>query len=281
MEKILLFSQNKECISTIMEITKEYGELPEVVALETALDLLYSVASSGEHIVVILDVDSPECEDLKPVKLIKKLNPQVGMVFLSESGKYAVEAFEEGVSDYLQAPFSQEKVFRALEKARVKIHENRRDLPYIKTFSSFEIIHRGKPIPWKNSKTKELLALLVDNRGTPISSEFIQKTLWPDAVNKKTATRYHTTLHHLREKLKHHGMEDLIEGSRGSLRINRDKIAGDLFDFEDAMEEGTRESYKRAFALYRGGYLEKNAYPWSLFSRIRIQLQFEQIWKYL
>lgn len=281
MRKILLYSQDKEQISAVLEATQEMKVSSEVLVLDNALDFLYTASSLRNDSIALINVDHPECEELKPVKLLKKLNSGIPMVFFSESGKYAIEAFEEGVSDYVRAPFSSEKIVRAIGKAKEDMEKNIEESPYIRTFSSFEVVQGGRPIPWKNSKTKELLALLVDNRGTPISSDFIQETLWPDADPGKTATRYHTTLHHLREKLKRHGIEDLIEVSRGSLRIDPDKISCDLFEFEEALEEGTKEAYKRAFDLYRGGYLEKNTYPWSLFSRIRIQLQFEQIWKYL
>ena len=147
MEKILLYSRDEEQVSTVSEAAKEVKALPEVLVFDGALDFLYAASTFRSGCIALMDVDDPECQDLKAVKLLKKLNPDIALVFLSKSGKYAVEAFEEGVSDYVRAPFSSEKVTLAIEKAERDIRRNAEQLPYIRTFSSFEVMVAGRPIP--------------------------------------------------------------------------------------------------------------------------------------
>lgn len=229
----------------------------------------------------ILDIDSGACDDLKLVKILHALKPSLPMVFLSRSGRFAIEAFQYQIFDYLTLPIDKDRLKGAIEKLMEHSKSNNANEIYIKTFGAFEVVLGEITLPWKNSKTKELLALLVDSRGDNVSSEKIQKTLWPDADAEKAAASYHTTLHNLRKKLNSFGIGHLLEGSRGSQRANVDAFGCDLYDFERSVAEGTLPSYQRAFELYKGRYLENNSYTWNKFTMVRIDVQFEQICRYI
>ena len=62
---------------------------------------------------------------------------------------------------------------------------------FIRTFGYFDVFVNDKPIAFKNKKSKELLALLVDRRGGFVTSEEAISFLWEDEdANPVTLARY-------------------------------------------------------------------------------------------
>ena len=279
MDKVVIFTEDRKLLERLSSIVKK--SLPEnskgAAAFSDPVDTLNCAMESRDRLNCFIDVDSSSCDGLKLIKLLKKLNTSASIVFMSKSGRYAMEAFELDIVDYLKLPPEEEKITEAVKKLEAVNSRDESNGVYIKTFGAFEIIKGGVRIPWKNSKPKELLAFLVDSRGDDVSSEKIQRTLWEDSDRDKAASTYPTTLYQLRKKLGNNGIEDILVGSRGSQRVDTSRFKCDMYEFEREAAEGTKEAYRRAFELYKGGYLENNSYKWSRLTRVRLQMQFEQV----
>lgn len=241
------------------------------------LDLLLWITDSEDIVGIIIDVDSEACAALRLVRILRELDENIPLAFISSGEKYAVEAFEYGACGYLRYPSDDEKLRFVCRKLETESALFSRRRIYIRTFGSFELEIGGRTVIWKASKTKEMFALLIDARGADVCTEKIQHALWPDADLEKAAANYHTTTFNLRKKLRHLGLEEIIDGSRGSLRVDTSMFACDLYEFEQYAAEGSIESYRKAFELYRGKYLENHSYEWSKFTRVRIDMLFEQI----
>lgn len=277
MGKVIVFSDNGKRNIKICNMMKEIIDEKRIVGFTNSIEMLDFIITERNLLGVFVDVDTADCNDLRLIRIMHNMKSNIPLVFISKQSKYAVEAFEYGVIDYLKLPFDAQKITNALEKLNKKKLKSRIEGVYIKTFGSFELFFDGKLVPWKNSKPKELLAFLVDCRGDNVSSDKIQNTLWPEVDSIKAAATYHTTLYQLRKKLEASGIEDLLIGSRGSHRVNIEAFECDLYLFEGEIESNELESYKAAFELYKGGYLENNAYKWSRFTRVRTEFQFEGI----
>jgi DNA-binding NtrC family response regulator len=83
----------------------------------SALELLGSGAAPD---VVLLDVMMPGQGGLETLRRIRELHPALPVVMLSVVGKAAtiVEAMQLGATDYLNKPFEEEELVRALARAR-------------------------------------------------------------------------------------------------------------------------------------------------------------------
>lgn len=279
MDNILIFTQNRKTALKLSRVIDKNltDNSRQIIAFTDPVEFLSCAMEEPGVSGCFIDVDSRACDDLRLIKLIKKINDRICIVFMSESGRYAVEAFDLEITDYLKIPTEEEKVAEAVRKLENAGKRQESRSIYIRTFGTFEVIKGGTKLPWKNSKPKELFAFLVDSRGADVSSEKIQRTLWEDSDHVRAASTYHTTLYQLRKKLKDNGMSDILVGSRGSQRVNTELFRCDLYEFEKDVKTGTKDSYRKAFELYRGGYLENNAYKWSRFTKVRLQMQFEQL----
>ncbi len=124
----------------------------------------------------------------------------------------------------------------------------------IRTFGYFDVFVDQKPIVFKSTKSKELLALLVDRRGGFISTDEAISYLWEDEpADKVTRARYRKVAMRLKETLEQHGVGNIIEVSSHRRRIVTEKVQCDLFDYVSGKPEFSN--------LYNGSYLLN--YSWA------------------
>ncbi len=123
----------------------------------------------------------------------------------------------------------------------------------IRTFGYFDVFVGGKPIAFRNKKSKELFALLVDRRGGYVTSEEAIGFLWEEEpVNAMTLSRYRKVALRLKNTLEEYGISDVVETVDGKRRIVMEKVRCDLYDYLSG-----REEYARNF---KGSYLTN--YSW-------------------
>lgn len=123
----------------------------------------------------------------------------------------------------------------------------------IRTFGYFDVFVDDKPIAFRNKKSKELFALLVDRRGGYVSSEEAIGFLWEDEpVNAVTLARYRKVALRLKNILAEYGIPDVMETVDGKRRIVMDKVQCDLYDYLSGKEESAQ--------LFMGSYLTN--YSW-------------------
>lgn len=64
------------------------------------------------------------------------------------------------------------------------------DVLTIRCFGTFEAYAHGKTLPFRRSKTKELLAFLVDCKGASVTGREISAKLWTDDCNEARCRNY-------------------------------------------------------------------------------------------
>ena len=105
-------------------------------------------------------------------------------------------------------------------------------LASIRAFGYFDVFVGGKPIPFRNKKAKELLALLVDRRGGYVSSEEAISFLWEDEpVTPVTLARYRKVALRLKNTLAEYGIPGIVEAVDGKRRIVTELVRCDLYDY--------------------------------------------------
>lgn len=124
---------------------------------------------------------------------------------------------------------------------------------YIRTFGYFDVFVNGQPIAFRNKKSKELLALMVDRRGGYVSSDEAISFLWEDEpTNALTLARCRKVALRLKNILEEYGISDIMESVDGKRRIVTDKVRCDLYDYLSKKEEFSE--------LFKGSYLTN--YSW-------------------
>ncbi len=134
-----------------------------------------------------------------------------------------------------------------------KIHLPENRTVSIRTFGYFDVFVGDNPVAFRNKKSKELLAILVDRRGGYVTSEEAISFLWEDEpVNTLTLSRYRKVALRLKNTLEEYGISSIVEALDGKRRIVMDKVECDLYHYLSGKEEYIQ--------LFKGSYLTN--YSW-------------------
>lgn len=124
----------------------------------------------------------------------------------------------------------------------------------IRTFGYFDVFVGDKPIAFRNKKSKELFAILVDRKGGYVTSEEAISFLWEDEpANTVTFSRYRKVALRLKNTLEEYGITDIMETVDGKRRIVTEKVQCDLYQYLSGKEEYAQ--------LFKGSYLTN--YSWA------------------
>lgn len=240
---VLLVDDEKILLNKLNKLVAQ--ELPQAdchafTKAQEALDF----GSRNPVDVAFLDIQMRGMDGLELARHIQEHNPKANIIFCTGFSDYALGALELNCSGYIMKPVTQEKIRSALQHLRFPIN----DKPMIKfrCFGNFEAYCDGTPIKFKYSKTKELLAYLVDRNGTSISVGEISAVLFEDDQHRSYLSQLRLDLINTLEKL---GAEDVIISSKGYLGINREKVSCDYFDYLDHKLEVTTREYMTQYSF--------------------------------
>ena len=121
---------------------------------------------------IFLDIEMPRMTGEELAKrILAELVPKPFIIFITAFPQYSMFAWDAGAVGYILKPYSAKSVYDAIEKynklsvVNAGSTKNISDRPFIRCFPDFELFVSGQPVFFKNKKSRELLALLVHNRG--------------------------------------------------------------------------------------------------------------------
>lgn len=202
----------------------------------------------------LLDIDMPGMSGMELAARIKQRHPRTAVIFLTGYSQYAADAFRLHVSGYLLKPVDPEQLASEVDYALA----GRRGEPCAhieaRTFGSFDLLVDGKPVLFRQAKCKELLAYLVDRRGSSVTRPEAFAILWEDRLyDRPMQKQFDAILRSLRETLREKGIESILEIKGGTLRICPEQFDCDLFRF--------CRGEVSAFNEFRGEYM--SGYAWA------------------
>ncbi len=251
--RIFAVDDDKASLKKIKEMLKKAAPDAECLFFDSSLAAL-AKAREEEVDIVILDVEMAELDGINLGSYLKELNPYVNLIYLTEHTERAYEAMQLHASGYLKKPGNCALVKGELESLRYPEIRKKYKRVFAQTFGNFELFVDGEPVEFKYKRTKEIVALLVNNKGAQTSNGEIIASLWEDDGDPDKKLSY---LCNLRQDLQNTftklKLDGIILKQRGSMAIAKDRIECDLYDW---LENKNDSKYK-----YMGDYM--NQYSWS------------------
>jgi ATP/maltotriose-dependent transcriptional regulator MalT/DNA-binding SARP family transcriptional activator len=152
----------------------------------------------------------------------------------------------------------------------------------VRTLGGFAVVRDGEKVPsaeWQSRKARDLLKMLVANRGRPLHREVLIDRLWPDESTEKGSNRLSVALSTVRSVLdpgRLHPADRYLSGDRESVGLALDHLSVDAEFFITRAEQGL-QLFQRgerttgmaamvlAEARYVGDFLEEDAYEdWAI-----------------
>lgn len=178
--------------------------------------------------IAFLDIQMRGIDGITIAKCIQDHWPDANIIFCTGFSEYALDALDINCSGYLLKPITEEKVRKALEHLRHPVQHSKQ--VEFHCFGNFDATCGGVPITFKYSRTKELLAYLVDRNGASVSMKELSAVLFEDDEHRSYMYQLRldllTTLTDL-------GVLDILVQSHGHLGIDRDKVKCDYYDYLD------------------------------------------------
>ena len=226
--RFLAVDDEKMMLNTLTEALKNARPDAEILSFLWPQDAL-EAAGKVPVDVAFLDIEMGGMTGLQLAARLKKVKPDIHIVFVTGFHKYAVDAFAMHATGYLLKPVSEEAINRELTfiygEPKTKSHIK------VQTFGGFEFFVDGQPVKFGRIKAKELLAYLIDHRGAAVTAGDICAALFEDADDKTAKGNLRVLLHELKKSLKNAGAAELLVKGHNSYAIAVEEIDCDFYRF--------------------------------------------------
>lgn len=229
----------------------------------TAVNEALEWIRSNPFDIALLDIDMPEVNGITLAARIKQIKPDTAILFLTAYKEFAYDAIQVHPDGYLLKPVMPDMLQKEIDYA-MSAHQ-RTDVPHVeaRTFDSFELLADGETVRFKRSKSKELLAYLIDRRGTSVSRSEIAAVLFENAPYDHSHQKYlDAIIRSLRDTLREYGIEEILQMKRKGLSIVPELLDCDMYRFFNGDAD--------AIKSFRGEYM--SSYAWANIIEASMQL---------
>lgn len=225
--KIIAVDDEKIALQGLLSSIQKAAPSAAVYGFRYAIDAIAHMENDPCD-VAFLDIEMKGMNGVTVAQRLKEINPDVNVIFATGFGSYRDAAFDLHASGYLIKPITVEGVKRELDNLRRPVPEQKR-LRAI-AFGNFQILYGEEHVKFKYQKTKELLAYLIDRRGSMCSASEAMSVLFEDDTHQKY---YNQLRMDLINTLKTIGCESVILQSRGMLGVSVGELQCDYYDYLD------------------------------------------------
>ena len=231
-------------LAAAIEASPDIGALAKFSACEDALQYV----KENPVDIAFLDINMRGMGGLTLAEKIREVSPECRIVFCTGYEEYAFPAFKLHASGYLLKPVSAEDVQGEIDNIK-GVRQTQKPLE-VKCFGHFEVYAKGEKLIFKRSKTKELLAFLIDRNGAGVTVAEIEAALWETNIEPKNQNYIHQLFRDLRQTLESVGMETIFQRNNYLYSVDPEKIDCDYFEY---LKKGRPE--------FRGEYMTQ--YTWA------------------
>lgn len=250
---ILAVDDERTSLDKLTKLVKKANSDANLFTFDSSLSAL-AKAREEEIDVAFLDVNMPELSGIELGKYLVELNPYINIIFVSEHKEFAYEAMQLHASGYIYKPEADKRVAKELDSLRYPELRKKYKRVFAQTFGNFELFVDGEPVTFKYNRTKEIVAILINNRGAQTTNGELIASLWEDDGDPDKKLSYLCNLRQdLQNTFKKLKLDGIIIKQRGSMAIAKDKIECDLFDWLDKKKDSKYQ--------YLGDYMNQYSWP--------------------
>ena len=196
--------------------------------------------------VAFLDISMRGMGGLALAEKIGQLQPSCKIVFCTGYEQYALDAIQLHCSGYLIKPITAQAVQKELDHIKKGSFADK--VLTVKCFGTFEVFHKGQALPFKRTKAKELLAVLIDRNGAGMTGKQICAVLWPeDSDDTKNMDHFRHLMQDLRNTLASVGAGIVLSQEQYQYRIDPAQIN---CDYHNYLQYGTPVFYGEYMTQY-------------------------------
>lgn len=262
----------------------------DVVGKYLSTDEALSEVKKLKPDIAFVDIEVPGMSGLELAEKIAEVSRDTEIIFVTGHEQYAIEAFRVNAMDYILKPLSYPYLLKVIDRF---IHlrlpkapsQTPEDKGRIYCFDKFLVFGAGAvaPIAWRTAKTAELFAILVQNENKIVPKWKLAHALWPELEEGKGIINLHTSVYNLRKTLLRAQMNYELLFTNDGYCLSLPDIYIDTKAFLATVDNELKtstpslESLETAYGMYKGRYMEENAYAWAQLKSNEYALKYKQL----
>lgn len=221
---VIIVDDEQLILDSITSKVKELLKNDNIVSFTKAEPALEYVKNHKID-VAILDINMRVISGIDMARSIQKIFPKVNIIFATGYSEYALDALDLNCSQYLLKPITIDKLEKAFNNLRYPINTNKR--VRVTCYGNFEIYVDNNPVEFKYSKSKELFAYLIHNKGSNVATRNIINRLF----DENQLSYFSNVRNDLIKSLEQLGVDDVVRHNKGIMGINVENIDCDYYDY--------------------------------------------------
>lgn len=233
--------------------------------------------------IAFLDIEMPDLNGMDVASILKRLDPDINIVFVTAHSDYAVRAFELDAIDYLTRPVQKHRLEETLKRinARSSVQEQVTTGKMVCCFSSLSFLTENSKEPlnprWRTKRTQEIFAYLLFNTNEKVRKDLLVDMFWPESNWNQGIAQLYSTIYQIRKTLKDVNFEIEIESKENYYLLKLNNIKVDFHEWEKAIDtlgpinQDTIYEHIATIKLYTGNFLETHNYSWAANEQKRLR----------
>lgn len=210
-----------------VEVSKDIEKIEKFTRCSEALEW----AKKHKVDIAFLDIEMRGCGGLELARQLREIHPEISIVFCTGYREYALEAFQIHSDGYLMKPITAEDVQKEIDTIKSRTGGKAQTKIKVQCFGNFDVFYDGKPLKFKRKRSKEVLAYLVDRKGSSVSAREICVALWEDDADEKNIAILYKLFSDLRYTLMNIGAEELLIKNNYQYAVNTKMLDCDYYDY--------------------------------------------------
>ena len=243
-------------LGTLCDAIKEAAPDCELYSFMRATQVFKALEEGGDKPdAAFLDIELPGMGGLELDKRIKILSPHTWIVFVTGHSQYAVEAFAMHAKGYVMKPVTVDRIREKLTSPPPSaLPSNGNQRVRVQAFGNFDVFVDGKPLKFARSKSKEVFAYLIHNKGARCTTQEIEAILFEDQPSTDSQRGYtQKVIRDMVKAFQNVGAQDALVRDYSALAVVPDKIDCDFYRFIRKEPD--------SFNTYTGAYMAQ--YSWA------------------
>lgn len=263
--RIICVDDEELVINLVVYLCEQLPDIDEVKGFSGATESLEWLKENDADL-AILDIDMPEMNGIQLAVKVKELRPDTAIIFLTGYSHFAVDAFKLHAQGYLLKPVNKQLLASEVEHALAPKIQKKYPHIFARTFGEFDFLIDGKSVRFQRSKSKELLAFLIDRHGAGVKRAVAFAALYEDALyDRSMQKQFDVIIRSLKDTLNENGIEDVFDMKSGELRIEPEMIECDYYSLLSGDVD--------AINSFRGEYM--NSYGWASITEADLAFKYQ------
>ena len=250
--KIMIVDDEAHALNNLIACIKDIRPSAEIFSFLRSDEALSFAKTNASFDVAFLDINMPVITGIDLAKEIKKIQPQLNVIFCTAYSEYAVDAIRLHASGYVNKPYEKDDIERELDNL---LHPVAAPMPkvFVRTFGDFDMFINGVAVTFLRAKCKEMLAYLVCKKGGVANRKELAAALFGDEYSMKTQNYLVHIYSDLVKSLKKYNADGLLIKGHNQYAVDTNLFSCDLYDYHAGKPE--------AINAYRGDFLTQ--YEWA------------------